>query len=149
MLKVYLRECCDHQSRQAAGFEPSPAPVMSCKAWKTQLRVVASREASSIILRRSGTAAMRCSSLNMPDCAMAQAAPSRTRGDGTIRGQKPQSYDGIGTSRFIGIVDAIEKYGFQARGFHATIAQDAEDPLEPGAMLRLVLQAHKKALDCF
>src|SRR5713101_3736658 len=71
------------------------------------------------------------------------------RRDATVRGQKPQPDDGVGASGFIGIVDAIQEYVFEASGFDAPIAQDAEDPHEPGAMLRLILEANKKLIHAF
>src|SRR6266850_4698680 len=61
--------------------------------------------------------------------------------DGTVGGEKAQTDYGIGARSLIGIVDAIEKDGFEAGGFHAAIAEDAENPEEPGTMFGLVLKA--------
>src|SRR6266849_6907049 len=69
--------------------------------------------------------------------------------DRTVRGEKAETDYGIGTRGLIGIVDAIEEDGFEAGGFHAAIAEDAENPKEPGAMFRLVLQACEKLVHAF
>jgi len=49
---------------------------MSRNAWKTQLRVAASRASSSVIFSSSGTACRRCARVNMPDCAKLQPPPA-------------------------------------------------------------------------
>src|SRR5882672_7549513 len=69
--------------------------------------------------------------------------------DRTVRGEKVETDYGIGARGLIGIMDAIEEDGFEARGFHAAIAENAENPEEPSAMFRLVLQASEKLVHAF
>src|SRR6267142_3136571 len=69
--------------------------------------------------------------------------------DRTVRGEKAETDYGIGARGLIGIMDAIEEDGFEARGFHAAIAENAENPEEPSAMFRLVLQASEKLVHAF
>src|SRR6266850_403153 len=71
------------------------------------------------------------------------------RRDGTVGGEKAETDYGIGARGLIGIMDAIEKDGFESGGIHAAIAEDAENPEEPGTMFGLVLKTGEKLVHAF